>query len=236
MKFIVEKEVFDKLDDVCFGIVVAKGIDNTQKIEKIQSLLEEGIKANEEKYEGKKVKESEEVACYRDAFRTLGINPNKFMSSIEAMLTRVSKKKGLPSINPIVDIGNAMSLKYYLPMGAHDIDTITPQDVEVRFSRQGDRFIPFGEEEEAEILDPGELVYAVGNKVRTRRWIWRQSEEGKIVESTKNIFFPIDGFKNSNYDNLMAAREELATLLKEIFDCEIKLGFIDKDNREFEID
>lgn len=235
MKFIVEKEVFDKLDDVCFGIVVAKGIDNTQKIEKIQSLLEAGIKANEEKYEGKKVKESEEVACYREAFRTLGINPNKFMSSIEALLTRVSKKKGLPSINPIVDIGNAMSLKYYLPMGAHDIDTITPQDVEVRFSREGDQFIPFGEEE-AEILDPGELVYAVGNKVRTRRWIWRQSEEGKIVESTKNIFFPIDGFKNSNYDNLMAAREELATLLKEIFDCEIKLGFIDKDNREFEID
>ena len=235
MKFIVEKEVFDKLDDVCFGIVVAKGIDNTQKIEKIQNLLETGIKANEEKYEGKKVKESEEVACYREAFRALGINPNKFMSSIEAMLTRVSKKKGLPSINPIVDIGNAMSLKYYLPMGAHDIDTIMPQDVEVRFSREGDKFIPFGETE-AEVLDAGELVYAVGDKVRTRRWIWRQSEEGKIVESTKNIFFPIDGFKNSNYDNLMAAREELASLLKEIFDCEIKVGFIDKDNREFEID
>jgi len=235
MKFIVEKEVFDKLDDVCFGIVVAKGIDNTQKIEKIQNLLETGIKANEEKYEGKKVKESEEVACYRDAFRELGINPNKFMSSIEAMLTRVSKKKGLPSINPIVDIGNAMSLKYYLPMGAHDIDTIMPQDVEVRFSREGDKFIPFGETE-AEVLDAGELVYAVGDKVRTRRWIWRQSEEGKIVESTKNIFFPIDGFKNSNYDNLVAAREELASLLKEIFDCEIKIGFIDKDNREFEID
>ena len=235
MKFIVEKEVFDKLDDVCFGIVVAKGIDNTQKIEKIQNLLEAGIKANEEKYEGKKVKESEEVACYREAFRALGINPNKFMSSIESMLTRVSKKKGLPSINPIVDIGNAMSLKYYLPMGAHDIDTIAPQDVEVRFSRDGDKFIPFGETE-PEILDAGELVYAVGDKVRTRRWIWRQSEEGKIVESTKNIFFPIDGFKNSNYDNLMAAREELASLLKEIFDCEIKVGFIDKDNREFEID
>lgn len=235
MKFIVEKEVFEKLDDVCFGIVVAKGIDNTQKIEKIQNLLESEIKSNEEKYEGKKVKESEEVACYRDAFRTLGINPNKFMSSIEAMLTRVSKKKGLPSINPIVDIGNSMSLKYYLPMGAHDIDTITPQDVEVRFSRKGDIFIPFGEEE-AEVLEPGELVYAVGNKVRTRRWIWRQSEEGKIVESTKNIFFPIDGFKNSNYDNLIKARENLASLLKEIFDCEIKIGFIEKEHREFEID
>ena len=50
-----------------------------------------------------------------------------------------------------------------------------PQDVEVRFSREGDKFIPFGETE-AEVLDAGELVYAVGDKVRTRRWIWRQRE------------------------------------------------------------
>lgn len=234
MKFIVEKEVFDTLEDVCFGIVVAKGIDNTKKIDKIQALLDERIAFNEEKFDGKKVKESEEVLCYREAFKKLGMNPNKFMSSIEAMLTRVSKKKGLPSISPIVDIGNAMSLKYYLPMGAHDIDTISPSDVMVRFSKAGDTFIPFGEEEK-EILEAGELVYAVDEKVRTRRWIWRQSEEGKIVPSTKNIFFPIDGFKNSNYENLLKAREELAGLLKEIFDCEVEVGFIDKDNREFEI-
>ena len=28
MKFVVEKEVFEKLPTACFGVVVAKGVDN----------------------------------------------------------------------------------------------------------------------------------------------------------------------------------------------------------------
>ena len=39
MKFIVQKEVFDKLDDLYIGVVVAKGVDNSK--EYISSLLEE---------------------------------------------------------------------------------------------------------------------------------------------------------------------------------------------------
>jgi len=29
MKFSVSSEVFEKLDNVCFGVIVAKGIDNS---------------------------------------------------------------------------------------------------------------------------------------------------------------------------------------------------------------
>lgn len=40
MKFSVSKEVFEKLDNVCFGIVVAKGIDNTKEnIEAKEALI-----------------------------------------------------------------------------------------------------------------------------------------------------------------------------------------------------
>lgn len=233
MKFIVSEKVFEKLGDVCFGIVIAKGINNAEENIEISQLLDKSISFIEEKFEGKKVKEASEILFYREAFEKLGINPNKFMSSIEAMITRVAKKKGLPHINPIVDIGNAISLKYLVPLGAHDIDQ-ADADIFVRFSNSGDKFIPFGETE-AEYLDDGELIYSVGDKVKTRRWIWRQSEEGKITEESKNVFFPIDGFKDKNLDSVIAARDELASLLEKIFNCEIKLGFIDKDNREIEI-
>lgn len=52
--------------------------------------------------------------------------------------------------------------------------------LEVRPAAEGDRFIPFGGGE-AELPDPGEIVYASGQEVRTRRWTWRQSEVGKIT-------------------------------------------------------
>nr|WP_246517071.1 phenylalanine--tRNA ligase beta subunit-related protein [Clostridium aciditolerans] len=95
-------------------------------------------------------------------------------------------------------------------------------------------FVPFGETE-AEVLEDGELIYSVGDKVKTRRWIWRQSEEGKITKESKNIFFPIDGFKDRNYDKVIGARDELAQLLKQLLGAEVKVGFIDKDNMELEL-
>ena len=232
MKFSVSKEVFEKLDNVCFGIVVAKGIDNTKENIEAKEALIKVIGECEEKYKDTKIKEMEEISYYRDAFKKLDINPNKFMSSIEAMLTRVSKGKGLPSINPIVDIGNAVSLKYTLPLGAHDIETLYG-DISVKLSKSGDTFIPLGTDE-VEILPDGELTYAVEDRIRTRRWIWRQSEQGKIIDKSENIFFPIDGFME-NYDNVIAARDELAEIIKSIFSCEVQVGFVDKNSTEFEI-
>lgn len=44
--------------------------------------------------------------------------------------------------------------------------------------------------------------------MKTRRWIWRQGEVGKITNKTKNIFIPIDGFKSKNYDKIIKARDE----------------------------
>ena len=233
MKFIVEEKVFEFLPTACFGVVVARGIDNRSVDPRPQVLLQQSITAIEEKFAAAKAKETAEIAPYRDAFQKLGINPNKFMSSIEAIASRIEKKKGFPSINPVVDLGNAMSIKYLLPMGAHDIDAASG-DIQVRFSRQGDQFTPFGETM-AEILDAGELIYSAGERVKTRRWIWRQSEEGKVTQDSQNVFFPIDGFSDHNLNRVIAAREELAELLVQIFGCEVKVGWLDKSAPSMEI-
>ncbi|MCX7779811.1 MAG: phenylalanine--tRNA ligase beta subunit-related protein [Negativicutes bacterium] len=234
MRFVVEEKVFSVFENVCFGVVFARGVDNTQANPASQKLLADSIRFIEEKFAAAKVKEADEIAPYREAFVKIGLNPNKFMSSIEAMATRIEKKKGFPSINPVVDLGNALSLKHLVPLGVHDVDG-TAGDICVRFSRAGDRFIPFGETEE-ELLDSGELIYSVGDKVKTRRWIWRQSEEGKVTETSKNIFFPIDGFTDRNYRSVLAARDELAELLQRLFNCRVQVGFVDKSNREIEIE
>ena len=72
-------------------------------------------------------------------------------------------------------------------MGAHDMD-FRNDDVYVRFSKKGDKFVPFGETD-VELMEEGELIYSVGDMVKTRRWIWRQGEEGKITNSSKKYIF-----------------------------------------------
>ena len=40
MKFIVEKEIFERLPNACFGVVMAKGIDNSRAYPEIDRLLD----------------------------------------------------------------------------------------------------------------------------------------------------------------------------------------------------
>ncbi len=233
MNFYVSDRVFEKMPDVCFGLVSVKDVDNNRDYDFIHAMLDENISYCENHFNGKVVKQEEELLPYRNAFLLLGINPNKFMSSIEALLTRIAKKKGMPHINPVVDLGNAVSLKYFVPIGAHDLNTMEGGFC-VRTADEKDTFLPFGATER-EPVDIDEVVYATGTKVRTRRWIWRQSEEGKIDGTTKELLFIIDGFKD-NLEAVLAAREELEDILKNKMNCRTKAGLIDTDTRVFDMD
>ena len=121
MKFKVDSKVFEMLPNACFGVLVAKGVDNSKSYPEIDAFLDESINKASSYFEGKKVKEEKEIIPYREAFQKLGINPNKYMCSIEALFTRIAKGKGMPHINPLVDLNNSISLKHTIPMGTHDL-------------------------------------------------------------------------------------------------------------------
>jgi len=231
MYYRIADEVFEKLPDLCVGVVVARGLDNHRQYPAVAELLQAGIAQREAYFEGKKVKEDPLIVPYRDAFRTVDINPNKFLCSIEALFTRIAKKKGFPAINAVVDLGNAVSLRCGLPIGAHDLATME-DGLEVRPARAGDTFLPFGGEA-VEVPDPGEVVYVSGTEVRTRRWTWRQSDVGKITGDTCDVLFPIDGFVSVNGQAVRSAMETFAAVLRAEFGVEAVLGFVDKDHPVF---
>ncbi len=205
MKFYVTKDVFEKIPDGKFGLVSVTGADNTGSNPEIQAFLQENVEKCTEFYTGKKVKNEPELQPYREAFRNMGINPNRYMCAIEALMTRIAKGQGMPAVNTIVDLGNGVSLKHHLPFGA----------------------------EEREPVEAGEVVYATGSHVRTRRWTWRQGNEGMITENTSHMLYIIDGFE-CNLEEVLAAREELAELAEKYLGGTVKIGMIDKENMEFE--
>ncbi len=232
-KFCVSEKVFEQMPTYCIGVLVAEGIDNAHSCSAIAQMLEEQIGNFSERFAYDNVREIQNIKAFRDAFTKLGMNPNKFMCSIEALAKRVQKNGQLPSINPLVDLGNAFSLKYVLPIGAHDIDNMEG-DFEVRFSSDLDLFQGMGETQ-SEPMPEGELVYVSANQVKTRRWIWRQSEDGKITENTTNIFIPIDGFSDINKESVLQAQDELAHFLESQFGVSVKTGFIDIKQPEIEL-
>ena len=234
MRFIVEQKVFEILPTVCFGVVVGRNLDNGRSNGQITALLEEAMRRTREKFTSIKLKEHPDLQPYRRAFEKLGINPNKFPCSVEALSARIAKGGSLPEINPAVNLVNVYSLNYTLPMGAHDLDAAN-EDLVVRFSRDGDTFIPFGGEE-PEMPEQDELVYASGNMIKTRKWIWRQSELGKVTAESRNIFFPIDGFTDYNSDAVLKACDGLAADLEQLLGGTTTRHFLDLNLRSVQLD
>lgn len=211
MKFCVDPILFEYFPDACFGVVVAHNIHSPVK--GIEALLAESFVIAANAFPDG-VRQHQSITVWREAFARLGYNPNKFLSSIEALSTRIHKNGSLPSINWIVDLVNALSLSYIIPMGAHDLGRMSG-DIELRPAYPGDIFTPFGANE-AETVPTGEIVYADGDEVRTRRWVWRQGDKAKIHTDSQSIFFPIDGFTQTTGKQVLAARDRLAELISPV--------------------
>jgi len=190
MLFSIQKELFDILPDLTIGMVVARDVDNTRPSKEIDDLLTQAVEEMKKNFISDKAQEHPRIKPWRTAFSKLAISGSKFPSSIESMARRVLKGDPFPKINPLVDLYNSVSLRYLVPMGGHDLDTIEG-NISLRFAEGWEPFSPMGGGE-AVIVPKGELVYRDDREVLTRNWVWRQCEKDKAAEKTKNIFIPID--------------------------------------------
>ena len=226
----INPALFEKQNDLLIGVVVARGIDNTLENKEIKELLNSVVAQQKQNVLGQSVKELKEFEPYHNAMRNFGISLSRFQMSVEALLKRLSKGEGLPSISPIVDLANAVSLQYHVPIGVHDIDSLAA-DLEIRYANDDDIF-EGGDDSSG--FDKEEVVYSSGNSIRTRRWIWRQMPVGRTTKDSKNLVFPVDGF-SSNKETVLAARDALLSHIKHFFNCSTSAGFIDKDSPSFTI-
>jgi len=190
MLFSIQKELFDILPDLTIGVVVAKDVDNTHPSNEIDDLLIQAVEEMKKNFIGNKAQGHPRIKPWRTAFSRLGISGSKFPSSIESIARRVLKGDPLPNINPLVDLYNSVSLRFLVPMGGHDLDTIEG-NIYLRFAEGWEPFTPMGGGETIKV-PKGELVYRDDREVLTRNWVWRQCEKDKATEKTKNIFIPID--------------------------------------------
>ena len=128
------------------------------------------------------------IAAWRAVFSEFGSKPSRYPSSAESLLARVLKGDTLPRINALVDIYNAISLNYVIPVGGEDLDELCG---DLRLVRESD----------------GEVVWRDDEGVTCRRWNWRQEPRTRLTEQTRRAFFVFDQLPPQ--DALDAAVHEL---------------------------
>ena len=231
-KIIIDQEIFDQFPDFKRGVIVVSNIENALSNKRIKKPLNKEI----EKKIGSDCLDSEFVKIWDEVHREFGSNPDEFLPSIKSLLGRIQKGGGFPFINSVVALFNYISIKYVVPCGGDDVDTIDG-NLRLGFAKGTEKFIPLGGEE-SENPEEGEVIYFDDKalNVMCRRWNWRNGDFTKITENSKKIVINIDGVGDVSQSLIEEARDELAKLLVDQCNATLLVDFLDKNNKEIEID
>jgi DNA/RNA-binding domain of Phe-tRNA-synthetase-like protein len=152
-----------------------------------------------------------QVAQWREAFRGFGAKPQRTRPSVEALLRRLDT--GLPRIDRITDVYNAVSIASLLPVGGEDLAQYAGLARLVRAGGNED-FDTFADGQPVvEHPEPGEVIWRDDRGVTCRRWNWRQCARTRITAATTTGVFILDGLSALGTGGLQAAAAELTESL-----------------------
>jgi len=153
---------------------------------------------------------AEHLEAWRGAFRAFGANPKKTPCSVEALWKRVQKDGEMPAIDPVVDLYNALSIRFGACFGGEDLDRYVglPRLVLAR----GDEGFDTVRAGAPAIEQPnaGEVVWRDDRGVTCRRWNWRQCKRTALSRESRNLWFIIDRLPPMPLAELDRAGQELA--------------------------
>jgi DNA/RNA-binding domain of Phe-tRNA-synthetase-like protein len=143
------------------------------------------------------VTESElpEIQAWRRAFTAMGLKPTQYRCASEALLRRFRKEGTLPRLHPLVDLCNAVSLAFAIPVAVFDVAQVSG-GLQVRRAAGDEEYLTFSGE--TEHPSPGEVIFADdAAQVHARRWTNRQSGRSAVRASTRTALIVAEALHDS---------------------------------------
>ncbi|WP_210508124.1 B3/4 domain-containing protein [Naasia sp. SYSU D00057] len=207
----VEPAVFDLRPDYRALLLAADGLRPGPSDAAGDDALTAAETAAREALRDTPVEDLPHVAAWRDAYRAFGAKPQRTRNSLEALLRRASG--GLPRVNRLTDLYNAVSVLHLVPLGGEDLDRYAGAPRLIR--AVGDEQFDTVADGSAivEHPEPGEVVWCDDDGVTCRRWNWRQGRRTALADSTTSALFILDALHPMPDDALAAAGDELSEAL-----------------------
>lgn len=157
------------------------------------------------------VTELPHIAAWREAYRAFGAKPQRTRNSLEALTRRA--ESGLPRINALTDIYNAISVLHQVPLGGEDLAGYVGSAHLTRATGDEDFDTFAGGEPVIEHPEPGEVIWRDDAGVTCRRWNWRQGRRTALQEATTSAVFILDALAPMTDADLEASGTALASEL-----------------------
>ncbi|MDQ1072726.1 B3/B4 domain-containing protein [Streptomyces canus] len=194
--------------------IEAHGLVNGPSTEASSALLDEAARRLAVRLDGRAPHEDPHMAAWQEVYTAFGSKPSRTRNSAEALAKRALSDAGLPRINLLVDLYNAISVAHLVPVGGEDLDRIRGGMRLVRAAGDEDFVTVAGGEEAVEHPDVGEVIWRDEEGVTCRRWNWRQGPRTRLTEETVSGVFLLEGMAPMPLADMEKAATELAELLE----------------------
>lgn len=176
---------------------VRSDVSAEDQVRRFQAIAEDRLGAGSES-------DLPEIQAWRRTFARMGLKPTQYRSASEALLRRFRKEGSLPAIHPLIDLCNAVSLAFAIPIAVFDLSRVS-NFLHVRRALGGETYLTFAGE--TENPEPGEVIFAdAEGRAHARRWTNRQSGHSAIRPQTARALIVAEALHET-------AREDVARLM-----------------------
>jgi DNA/RNA-binding domain of Phe-tRNA-synthetase-like protein len=132
------------------------------------------------------------LSQWAEMFQRFGAKPKRTPCSADALRKRVLRDGSLPAIDPIVDLYNAVSIRYAIPVGGENVAAyvgqprLTRADGNEIFDIYKDGILTH------ESPEAGEVVWRDDSGVTCRRWNWRQGVRTRLSVDQPQMWFILE--------------------------------------------
>jgi DNA/RNA-binding domain of Phe-tRNA-synthetase-like protein len=154
------------------------------------------------------------IAEWMAAYAAFGAKPKRTSPSVLALIKRAGG--GLPRIDPVTDLYNAISVSHVLPIGGENLGAYVSAP-RLEIAQGGEPFDTIESGEPAmDAALPGEVIWRDDQGVTCRRWNWRQCVRTRIDGDTRTVLFLLEALGGMSDDALLAAGAELTEGLRKL--------------------
>lgn len=228
MHFQHSPDIWRDFPQLAAGIAYADGIDAGVEVdERVQRYLA----VARERLGDEPESALPEIQAWRRAFSAMGLKPTQYRCASEALLRRFRKERELPRLHPLVDLCNAVSLAFAIPVAAIDAAKIEG-GIEVRRATGDERYQTFGGE--IEQPEPGEVIFADdAGQAHARRWTNRQSGLSAVGRNTSTVLIVSEAMHESAAEDVARLIETLSGELHAVWPVEPRTAMLTPEDRRF---
>ena len=208
MDFQHSSEIWHDFPELVPGVVFATGITGDvaagDRVAKFTAVASSRLEREPES-------ELPEIRAWRRTFAKMGLKPTQYRCASEALLRRFRKEGILPELHPLVDLCNAVSLAFAIPVAVFDVAKIS-RGLEVRYAAGDEAYLTFSGE--TEHPSPHEVIFAdQARQVHARRWTNRQSGLSAVQDATTSALIVTEAMHDTASSDVP---ELIATIAAEL--------------------